>query len=857
MSIANSSSDEDSDEEEPILKYSRFEGAISTILADDSVSAFASCPTIIVIGSHKGIVYILDLKGNLIKKYRAHSAAIAAVSTDKYGSTVVSAGIDGRVVVYNIAKGETSMYDYKRPLRTVAIDPEYSRNGKGRIASGGLAGQIILSEKGWMGNRESILSAKEGPIMQTAWFGDLLAWSNDQGVRVYDTTNMRMVGMVDRRPESPRADVFKARLLWQDSRTLIIGWFDLITKVVVQEGVGKVLNLDTTYTMKLDCVVSGLASLGSNLLVLAYIADLQELNSSSPAHGNAERPEIRVINPVFEEISEDALGLRGYEKLQPNDYAIYAHPSDKSFYVISPKDIVTACERDIVDHVQWLLDVQKYDEALNVAREHTDLPLQYSPSEIGRHFMDHLQGQGDYGRAASLASEVLLEDAEAWEKLIFSFAEKGHLTEITPCVPTEHPQLSSVVYEMALGQYLSNDHAMLLSTLRAWPVDNYNSEDIANAIEHKLIRSKDNPVLQECLAEILLKMDRPREALPYYLALRKPETFELIQQFHLFDAVQDNILELVLLDTPSLSEATSALSLSNPQAITLLVQHSHSIPTSKVVTQLRNRPALLYSYFRSLLSRDPHLATDYSDLQLELYAEYDREKLMELLKTTTTYSLELAATICEQRDYIPELVYILGKTGNNKKALRLIIEKLGDVQQAIGYAFSQADPELWEDLVNYSLDKPAFIKGLLENAGTAIKPITLIRRLRPGLVIEGLKDSMTKVFSDLDLQMSLSQCGSNIHRGEIISLANRLRTGQKRGLVVNPHQVTSRTTDIYMFFDGTIVDKASIGLQPMDSPGQRKTGRGAGQRRTRRQNTASKVTDCAINRLKLLEQVES
>lgn len=36
---------------------------------------------------------------------------------------------------------------------------------------------------------------------------------------------------------------------------------------------------------------------------------------------------------------------------------------------------------------------------------------------------------------------------------------------------------------------------------------------------------------------------------------------------------------------------------------------------------------------------------------------------------------------CQQRDLIPETVFLLGRIGNTKEALTLIIERLGDVDQ--------------------------------------------------------------------------------------------------------------------------------------------------------------------------------
>jgi hypothetical protein len=52
------------------------------------------------------------------------------------------------------------------------------------------------------------------------------------------------------------------------------------------------------------------------------------------------------------------------------------------------------------------------------------------------------------------------------------------------------------------------------------------------------------------------------------------------------------------------------------------------------------------------------------------------------------------------------MVFLLGRTGNNKQALMLIIERLGDAQRAIDYAKEQADDDLWEDLLSYSETRP-------------------------------------------------------------------------------------------------------------------------------------------------------
>lgn len=123
---------------------------------------------------------------------------------------------------------------------------------------------------------------------------------------------------------------------------------------------------------------------------------------------------------------------------------------------------------------------------------------------------------------------------------------------------------------------------------------------------------------------------------------------------------------------------------------------------------------------------DPHLGEEYTLLQLKHYAEYDYKQLKPFL-IQTIYPLEKAYKIVEERKVLcsvcvcvscgashqlvyvqlyPEMVYILGRMGNTKDALDLIIQKIGDVKQAIEFVQEQRDEELWGDLITQSMRNP-------------------------------------------------------------------------------------------------------------------------------------------------------
>lgn len=131
---------------------------------------------------------------------------------------------------------------------------------------------------------------------------------------------------------------------------------------------------------------------------------------------------------------------------------------------------------------------------------------------------------------------------------------------------------------------------------------------------------------------------------------------------------------------------------------------------------------------------------------------------------------------------MPELVYLYAKTGQMKRALYLIIDRLGDVSQAIAFAKEQDDPDLWEDLLKYSMDKPRFIRGLLEEVGTAINPITLVRRIPEGLEIEGLREGLKHIMKEHEIQYSISEGVARVLRSEVAAAQSNLRNGQSKGI---------------------------------------------------------------------------
>jgi hypothetical protein len=107
---------------------------------------------------------------------------------------------------------------------------------------------------------------------------------------------------------------------------------------------------------------------------------------------------------------------------------------------------------------------------------------------------------------------------------------------------------------------------------------------------------------------------------------------------------------------------------------------------------------------------------------------------------------------------------------------------LSDVSFAISFAKEQDDPDLWNDLLEFSMDKPHFIRGLLAEVGTAINPVQLVRRIPEGLEIEGLRDGIRRMVREYEIQYSISEGVARVLRGEVATGMGVLRAGQKRGV---------------------------------------------------------------------------
>jgi len=446
--------------------------------------------------------------------------------------------------------------------------------------------------------------------------------------------------------------------------------------------------------------------------------------------------------------------------------------------------------------------------------------------KIGELWLQQLVSQKDWTSAADVASKVLTTTSR-WEHWTWVFVRSNKFDEISPHLPTFEitPPLPSLLYEIILGHYVSSDRPRFKQLLDLWPPTLFDASSITTAVEDQLRDtfaapkdSSDWRILQESLAKLFLASGRHSDALRCYIRLQDADTaLTLIKDHHLLADISDDIPGLILLRVShsQLQHASpSELEELTSEPIALLVDEAHhgTVQPSEVVSQLEKSSLLLFLFFylRALwLGQGAKVSSDaqttpkvghsaaattlvadegkllverFADTAVSLFANYDRTLLMDFLQTSMAYTFDSAVRICERKHYTSELVYLLAKTGQMKKALFLIIDELKDVVQAISFAKQQDDPDLWDDLLDYSMSRPKFIQGLLAEVGTAVDPIKLVKRIPSGLEVEGLRDGLKKMVREYDLQDSISVGVARVLQGEVAVGMEALRKGRRRGI---------------------------------------------------------------------------
>ena len=368
---------------------------------------------------------------------------------------------------------------------------------------------------------------------------------------------------------------------------------------------------------------------------------------------------------------------QGLRASNSTDQSVQGHPDDKNpvathvtvgpgprIFIHSPYDCVIATKRDCHDHLEWLLEHEKFGEAWELVNRNpalvsssvssrasvTSTPQKGSSTGgpphceetpmtpsivhppfsavekdkrmIGEEWIKQCIRNGDWRGAGEICGKVL-GTSSRWEHWVWVFAQAQKFEEITPYIPAAqlHPPLPSLVYEYVLGHYIANDRVKLRELLTLWPPELFDVQTVTDAIQAKLETGEfredtiehgevgsDWRILTEALGKLYLADSRPREALSCYMRLKDADSvMKLIKDYSLPDAILDDIagfIQLRLTATKMRTAPVHDIEESTAEAISLLVSETFhgTVRPAMVVKQLeaQSLPLLLFFYLREL-----------------------------------------------------------------------------------------------------------------------------------------------------------------------------------------------------------------------------------------------------------------
>ncbi|RDD42694.1 Vacuolar protein sorting-associated protein 41-like protein [Trichoplax sp. H2] len=858
--------EDDEDEDEPLFKYSQLGNEFLNIMKDRATTCFAVHTKFLAIGTDFGTVFVLDSMGNCIAKYdNVHGGAIRDISIDTYGEVIGSCSDDGKISIITVFSPKSPVVlSFDRPTKTLALAPNFARL-KSKTYVIGHGDRLSLVSADWLGrNKFQAIDGGEGTVTNVRWRDRFIVWSNSAFlVKVYDTLARGLISIIQRPTTNDfRPELYPTIINWINDRRFVVGSIDSVKICAIKEQTESHKPQMLTTNMPLyfveivsvfkvaDAHLCGLVPYEDKMAILclpteeAVERDRQEAEEDDDLEWDEEdarRPQLRIIGDLYapkkKEEHSNSLPIQNFRKYRCFDYSLVRDECESQLFIVTPKDIIIAKPRDQDDHIDWLIMHENFEEALALTEK---LRLQrHSVKSVGVKFVHYLITSKNYKAAAIKSVKYMGNDKNAWEELIEKFKLAQKLKEISFYVPTGSFRLDQYVYELILDDYLKTDIEGFYSLIKTWPKDLYDFETIVTAVNREvsvalqklttlnqqLSQSEDQIIdsnqdnspksanlqqyrtmlqkqrldtakqlrsMRAALAILYCQEGQYEDAIGTYLDLGHEDVFDLIDKYNLYETVLKHIPRL--------------MQLQEVRAMKMLVENTDKMQIGVVVKMLDQLKHLQLAYLDKLFEKDPNIAKDHHELQVELYAEYEPKKLLHFLKKSTSYSLKKAYTICKERKFFQELVFLLDRMGNSKEALTIIVSELHDIDyvsylnirrccsscnlthtaigidlKAIEFSKEKDEEELWQQLVEYSMDKPHFITSLLHNVGSHINPVMIIEKIPSGLQIPGLRDSLVKILQDYKLQISLQEGCKKILVNDSVLLFDKLTKTQRRG----------------------------------------------------------------------------
>ncbi|KAL6941327.1 hypothetical protein ACO0RG_002455 [Hanseniaspora osmophila] len=834
--------DEEGESEPPALKYTRIKQFPEKLFQRDSISSCLFHESLFAFGTHSGVLHLMKpATFETIRSFKCHRASIMNITTQ--GTYFATASIDGTVIIGSLEDPtELMACDFSRPVNFVVLDPDYQASKK--FVSGGMSGDVMLSSRNWLGNRvDTVLDKGHGPVVGIYIVNDILFWMNDRGITFISISSKTKLLNIPFPYKDKRPDLYWPSVHFPETDRIIISWYDHVWFFKVEI----LKDIDRTNGQTLGSILSSAASslraLPDKKIEMEYHAQLQLRNEEVIvdissfkdeqliylAASNAQCPELKIYDiSLGEEQSSAEIPMRNYKSLNYNDYHMGKYLGNRgaaNYYIVSSIEVIVAKELTLKDRFDWYMETKDYYKAWEIGF-HLD-PM--DRLELGLKYIELLKKQEKYKDAIFATTKIFQKTIEGtiddeqeneffqlavskWTNILMSYLS----LDLYDLVAANIPQglgIDHALYDKILLHYLKCGHIeKFTSLLHTWPDGSFDISCIIDAMNNM---ERSRPLKKE-LAYLYHRNKDYLHSVDILLSLKDMQALDILLSHPIFANFTNKIHEIVLLPISSQAEPRDVATFSLKEIkevfakpLRLLVENRYSISLKSVIAQLEKDPQtcpVLYAILNRVSKKDPLLTANFEDAMISLFTKNfvprdDSFDLLNFLKTHRNYSVDQAIVNCENSTTpkVKELIYLWSRIGEWEKALFILLDhSADDPKTAISFVKEHTvkaenmkrASELWDVLIEYSLDKPDFIKAILLCSDSSSDDcnsidnkakITLIERLSDSQQIPGLQNSITQLLINQYLASNVNGSVLSIVTDEASDVANKYLKQRTRG----------------------------------------------------------------------------
>lgn len=458
------------------------------------------------------------------------------------------------------------MRRFDRRVNCVAIDPSFaSKNSDRRVVTGDDRELLLHSKNFFSKYTKTLIHSGDGKIRNVKWspvtrdqYGretSFIVFSTENNVRIFDT-GIKAIITVIKKDHDLRLDsnLIKCSIHFESSTRLLISWGDSVKVVEIKTRPNEAYHPQSSIHFDRSIVpdpdlpdkyaeILSMFHVNYNIAGISRFKNLDcAISNQNPSnHSNilllvvdkgvttGSTPQFMIMKPEADdavEISSDILSTKGYQHYQCLDYHLESLICDDLYFIVCPKDVISVSPREEDDHISWLIERNRYEEALESIknfenklkssknRKIMEKKSKFTFEEVGKQFIEHLiftrGSENDVMKAAEFSPLICGTNIGTWNEIFDKFENITRLRSLQPFLPTGQGtthvmahngtewrfpkgfRLSQDRYEAVLNEFINHDAEGLLRVIEEWSsaVTSPEPEISPNKISVDIVRSK-------------------------------------------------------------------------------------------------------------------------------------------------------------------------------------------------------------------------------------------------------------------------------------------------------------------------------------------------------------------------------